>query len=61
MKTLAIRMERSQENAMKVAEFLANHPKIAWIKYRFNNTPSTRISKKQMKGLGGDDFGLRRL
>jgi methionine-gamma-lyase len=25
VKTLAIRMERSQENAMKVAEFLANH------------------------------------
>lgn len=31
--TLALRMERHSENALKVAQFLSNHDKIAWIKY----------------------------
>ena len=33
LKTLPIRMERAQENAMKVAEFLENHPKVEWVLY----------------------------
>ena len=61
VKTLAIRMERSQENAMKVAEFLANHPKIAWIKYPGLTThPQHELAKKQMKGFGAVmSFGLK--
>ncbi|HON19752.1 MAG TPA: aminotransferase class I/II-fold pyridoxal phosphate-dependent enzyme [Bacteroidales bacterium] len=61
VKTLAIRMERSQENAMKVAEFLANHPKIAWIKYPGLTThPQHELAKKQMKGFGAvTSFGLK--
>jgi len=61
VKTLAIRMERSQENAMKVAEFLANHPKIAWIKYPGLTThPLHELAKKQMKGFGAVmSFGLK--
>ena len=39
IKTLGIRIERAQENAMKVAEFLEKHPKVAWIKY-----PGSEIS-----------------
>ena len=31
LKTLPIRMERAQANAMKVAEFLENHPKVEWV------------------------------
>ena len=31
--TLPIRMERHCENAMKVAEFLAGHAKVAWVSY----------------------------
>ncbi len=61
VKTLAIRMERSQENAMQVAEFLANHPKIAWIKYPGLKThPQHELAKKQMKGFGAVmSFGLK--
>ena len=31
--TLALRMERHCENAMAVAEFLADHPAVAWVTY----------------------------
>ncbi|WP_158853271.1 O-acetylhomoserine aminocarboxypropyltransferase/cysteine synthase family protein [Halorhabdus sp. CUG00001] len=31
--TLAVRMERHCENAMTVAEFLADHPEVAWVSY----------------------------
>ncbi|NLJ82093.1 MAG: aminotransferase class I/II-fold pyridoxal phosphate-dependent enzyme [Bacteroidales bacterium] len=61
LKTLAIRMERSQENAMKVAEFLANHPKVAWVKYPgLPSHPHHELAKKQMKGFGAVmSFGLK--
>ena len=61
VKTLAIRIERAQENAMKVAEFLASHPKISWIKYPGLKThPQYELAKKQMKGFGSMmSFGLK--
>ncbi|NLE62656.1 MAG: methionine gamma-lyase, partial [Bacteroidales bacterium] len=61
VKTLAIRIERAQENAMKVAEFLAKHPKISWIKYPGLKThPQYELAKKQMKGFGSMmSFGLK--
>lgn len=33
LETLALRMERHCSNALKVAEFLAAHPKVAWVNY----------------------------
>ena len=33
METLALRMQRHCENAQKVAEFLQDHPKVAWVQY----------------------------
>ena len=33
LETLALRMERHCENAMKVATYLQNHPQVAWVKY----------------------------
>ncbi len=61
VKTLALRMERSQENAMKIARFLEKHPKIAWIKYPGLEThPQYELAKKQMTGFGGMmSFGLK--
>jgi methionine-gamma-lyase len=61
VKTLAIRIERAQENAIKVAEFLENHPKIEWVKYpglaSFNQRD---LVAKQMKGTGTMiSFGLK--
>ncbi|KQT21885.1 O-succinylhomoserine sulfhydrylase [Chryseobacterium sp. Leaf404] len=54
LETLAIRVERHCENALKVAEFLANHPNVQMVKYPFlKSHPSYEIAKKQMK-LGGN-------
>lgn len=33
LETLHLRMERHSENALKLAEFLSTHPKVAWVKY----------------------------
>jgi O-acetylhomoserine (thiol)-lyase len=33
LETLALRMERHCENALKVAQYLQNHPQVAWVKY----------------------------
>jgi len=33
LKTLSIRIDKAQENAIKVAEFLDSHPKVEWLLY----------------------------
>ena len=53
LKTLAIRIDRAQENAMKVAEFLESHPKIEWVLYPgLQSHPQYELAKKQMRGPG---------
>lgn len=53
LKTLSIRIDRAQENAIKVAEYLENHPKIAWVKYPgLRSHPQYELGKKQMNGPG---------
>ena len=60
VKTLAIRIERAQENAVKVAQFLQLHPKVAWLKYPgLESHPQAELAKVQMKGPGSMmSFGL---
>ncbi|MCY0979119.1 O-succinylhomoserine sulfhydrylase [Chryseobacterium wangxinyae] len=54
LETLAIRVERHCENALKVAEFLESHPNVQFVKYPFlKSHPSYDIAIKQMK-LGGN-------
>ena len=54
MKTLGVRMERHCENAMKVAKFLKNHPKVEKVYYPgLEDHPTHEIAKKQMRGYGG--------
>ena len=54
LETLAIRLDRHCENAMKVAEFLENHPQVNKVKYPFlKSHPQYEIAQKQMK-LGGN-------
>nr|WP_072513972.1 aminotransferase class I/II-fold pyridoxal phosphate-dependent enzyme [Ndongobacter massiliensis] len=55
MKTLGIRMERTCDNAMKVAKFLEQHPKIDHVYYPgLESHPTHDIAVKQMKnGFGG--------
>lgn len=53
LKTLSIRIDRAQQNAMKVAEYLENHPKVAWVKYPgLKSHPQFELAKKQMFGPG---------
>ncbi len=53
LKTLGIRIDRAQENAIKVANFLENHPKIEWVKYPgLTSHPQFELAKKQMNGPG---------
>lgn len=53
LKTLGIRVDRAQENAQKVAEFLENHPKIEWIKYPgLKSFAQKDLVRKQMRGPG---------
>lgn len=54
MKTLGIRMERHCYNAMKVAEFLNNHPKVNKVYYPgLSSHKGHDVAKKQMRGFGG--------
>jgi cystathionine gamma-lyase len=54
LKTLAVRMERHCENAMKIASFLENHKAIEKVIYPGLKThPHHEIASKQMRGYGG--------
>lgn len=53
VKTLAIRIDRAQENAMKVAEYLEAHPKVEWVLYPgLKSHPQYQLGKEQMNGPG---------
>ncbi len=54
LETLAVRVEKHCENALKVAEFLENHPKVEFVKYPFlKSNPNYQTAIKQMK-MGGN-------
>lgn len=54
LETLAVRVDRHCENALKIAEFLESHPKVCWVKYPFlKSHPKYDVAKKQML-LGGN-------
>lgn len=54
LKTLALRMERHSENAMKIAQWLENHPKVERVFYPgLSSHPGNRVAQKQMKKFGG--------
>ncbi len=54
LKTLSIRMDRSQENAMKIAQYLETHPKVKWVRYPgLKSHPQYDLCQKQMDGPGG--------
>jgi cystathionine gamma-lyase/cystathionine beta-lyase/cystathionine gamma-lyase/homocysteine desulfhydrase len=53
-KTLPIRMERHNANAMVLAEFLAAHPKVKYVNYPgLPSHPQHALARKQMRGFGG--------
>jgi methionine-gamma-lyase len=54
LETLSLRMDRHSVNAQKVAEFLADHPKVLHVNYPgLPNHPQHELAKRQMKGNSG--------
>ncbi len=54
MKTLELRVLRQNENAMAVARFLDQHPKVSQVYYPgLESHTGHEIAKKQMRGFGG--------
>lgn len=54
IKTLHLRMERHCFNGKKIAEYLANHPKVGKVYWPgFTDHPNHAIAKKQMTDFGG--------
>lgn len=53
LKTLAIRIDRAQENAIKVADYLEKHPKVEWVRYPgLKSHPQYKLAQEQMSGPG---------
>jgi cystathionine beta-lyase/cystathionine gamma-synthase len=54
IKTLAVRVQRQNENALRIAEFLAEHPKVKRVHYPFlEGHPQRALAMAQMAGGGG--------
>jgi len=61
IKTLPLRVDRAQENAIKVADFLENHPQVEWIRFPgLKSHPQHDLAKRLMKGPGSMiSFGVK--
>lgn len=70
LETLALRMERHCENALKVAHYLQNHPQVAWVKYAgLPDHPEHALAQRYCDGkpasilsfgiVGGQEAGAR--
>jgi O-acetylhomoserine (thiol)-lyase len=70
LETLALRMERHCENALKVAQYLQSHPQVAWVKYAgLADHPEHALAQRYMGGkpaailsfgiVGGQAAGAR--
>lgn len=54
LKTLAVRVQRQNENALRVSEFLSSHAKVQRVHYPFlKNHPQSAVARSQMAGGGG--------
>lgn len=59
LETLHLRMARICENALKVAEFLEAHPKVAWVNYPgLKSSPHHTAAKKYLSGGFGGLLGF---
>ncbi|MBD2812840.1 bifunctional O-acetylhomoserine aminocarboxypropyltransferase/cysteine synthase [Xenorhabdus sp. Vera] len=70
LETLALRMERHTENALKTAQYLEQHPQVSWVKYAGLSThPEHNLAVRYMGGKpasilsfgikGGEESGIR--
>ena len=59
LETLPLRMERHSENALRVANFLMDHPNVRWVSYPgLSNHPSHELAKKYHRGGYGAIVGF---
>ncbi|MFZ0994705.1 MAG: O-acetylhomoserine aminocarboxypropyltransferase/cysteine synthase family protein [Candidatus Dormiibacterota bacterium] len=70
LETLAVRLERHEDNARRVADYLAADPRVAWVSFSgFPDDPSFGLSQRYLGGhaisvltfgaVGGYEAGLR--
>ena len=70
LETLSLRMERHCENAQKVAEYLQQHPQVAWVMFAgLKDNPEYELAQRYMGGTpaailsfgikGGQEAGAR--
>ena len=62
IETLALRMDRICDNALAIAHFLKNHPKVAWVNYAgLPEHPDHALAQKYMggKASGIISFGVK--
>lgn len=62
LETLALRMDRICDNAQKVAQFLQNHPKVAWVSYAgLADHEDNALAQHYMKGRASGllTFGVK--
>lgn len=61
LETLHLRIERHSENALKVAEYLSNHPKVSWVNYPgLPGHQSHELASKYLTGYGAlVGFGVK--
>jgi O-acetylhomoserine (thiol)-lyase len=62
LETLALRIERHSANALAVASYLAQHPKVKWVKYAgLADHPDHALVKKYLKGQASGilSFGVQ--
>jgi cystathionine gamma-synthase len=54
LKTLGLRVQRQNENALALAHFLESHPKVKHVHYPgLESHPGHEVAKRQMSGFGG--------
>lgn len=62
LETLSLRMERHCENAQKVAEYLQQHPQVAWVKFAgLKDNPEYDLAQRYMGGTPAAilSFGIK--
>ena len=63
LETLAVRVQHSTDSALRIAQFLEDHPAVSWVRYPFlESHPQYDLAKRQMTGGGTVvTFELKRL
>ena len=61
VRTLALRVEKAQANAIELARWLESHPKVDWIRYPgLESHPQYELGRRQMNGPGAMmSFGVK--